>query len=299
MKPYAGSDFQERRGLANKDQENRIISGVLDRLGLAGFELIMRERPDALADFRDADGPVRLGCEIQTLQGDSCTSGSPLREFESRWVQCVARVRETLHADGRLVPYCTVRFRDRSYASLRGVRNDQLVSELVVCGRRLRHASSLTFPQADTPQLNSLLTEIRVVDRDDQGCLWWPAHLQSGEVPSLDSATVDALRTKGALAASYEWHGSDERWLLLVAEARGLTDLIGGARKIDLPADLTLPFTWVLVWDRFSEDLWTIHPDYAVICDGHKQLRRADLLPDRVRRFCTAGEVYATKPKAR
>jgi hypothetical protein len=123
--------------------------------------------------------------------------------------------------------------------------------------------------------------------------------LKSGEVPPLDGAIVDAVRTKSALAASYDWQNSDERWLLLVAEARGLMDVIGGARKIDLPTDLTVAFTWVLVWDRFSEDLWAVYPQHAVICDGGKQLRRPQLLPERIRRFCIGGEVCPTRPKAR
>lgn len=299
MKPYAGSDFQLRRGLRKKAQEMRIASGALLRLGLTGFDLTPHERPDVLVDFKNANVPVRLGCEIQTLQADNVASGSPLREFESRWVRVITRVVETLRGDNAPVPYCTVLFRDPSYTSLRSTPDAQLISEFVVAGRLLRNAPALGFPQADTPALNSILTEIRVIERDGQDCLWWPAHLQAGMVTPLDCAIVDAVGKKSDRAASYAWLGCAEKWLLLVAEGRGLTDVIGHARKIDLPRTPLVPFTLVLVWDRFTEDIWTIHPQYEVICDSVRQLRKRELLPETLQRFYTGAEVYSTRLKAR
>jgi hypothetical protein len=296
VKPYAGSDFEELRG--KKEQEKLLVSRALSRLGFTRFELTPHERPDALVDFRDTSGLVRLGCEIQTLQSDAAASGSQLREFESRWIRVARRVLEALRSDGVAVPYCTVWFRNPSYASLRQLADDDLVTELVVAGRRLRGGYALTFPQSDTPTLNSILIEIRVVDPHGEGFLWWPTYLKSGEVPSLDDTIVNAVRAKGTLATSFDWRGSEDRWLLLVAEASRLTDVIGGAREIDLPGDLASPFTLVLVWDRFSEDIWTVFPHHAVICDGTRQVLRSHLLPERLRRFCRGGEDYPTKPKA-
>jgi len=198
VKPYAGSDFAEYRGFRKKGREHLIVSGVLRRLGFSGFELIHHERPDTLVNFRDANGSVRLGCEIQTLQSDVGASGSPLRKFESRWIRLIGQVVAMLRTDGVPVPYCTVWFRDPSYSSFRCAHDDRLVSELIVVGRRLRGGSSLTFPQSDTPTLNSIVTEIRGVDSNGQDCLWWPTHMKSGVVPALDGAIVDAVRTSGS-----------------------------------------------------------------------------------------------------
>jgi hypothetical protein len=297
VKPYAGTDFDLSPG-TKKDREELIVRSVLDRLGFSDFELNLSERPDAHVDFRDSTASVRLGCEIQTLQSDGGTSGSPLRQFESLWIRIAKRVLAELSQDGKPVPYCTVRFRAPSNTALRNVE-EKLISELVVAGRQLRDRSSLTFPQSKTPTLNSILTEIRVVVPDGEGCLWWPTHLKSGEVPPLDNAIVAAVRNKAALATSFNWQNSDEKLLLLVAEARGLTDVIGGARRIHLLVNRPIEFTWVLVWDRFSEDLWTVFPQHAIICDGGKQVRRPLLLPAQLQRFCTGGEAYSTKPKAR
>lgn len=209
------------------------------------------------------------------------------------------RVVATLAADGRPVPYCTVWFREASYSCLTRLRDDALVGELIAAGRRLRARRRLFFPCSDMPALSSILRKIRVVEADGEGLLWWPTHLQSGSVPALDAAIAEAVIAKGTLAASFDWQGSDERLLLLVAEARGLTDLVGRAREIELPSYPTLPFTWVVVWDRFSEDIWTIFPRHAVICDGSEQVRRPWMLPEALRRFATGGERYPTRPKAR
>lgn len=67
--------------------------------------------------------------------------------------------------------------------------------------------------------------------------------------------------------------------LLLVAEGRGLTDTMGRTREVDLVLPASTPFTWIVMWDRFSEDVWTVFPTYGIICDGDRQLRRSERLP--------------------
>ena len=82
MKPYAGNDFEEHRGLGKKDREKLIVSGVLERLGFFEFQLRLQERPDALVDFRDASGSVRLGLPFthtpDELPGPPSRAGFPV-----------------------------------------------------------------------------------------------------------------------------------------------------------------------------------------------------------------------------
>lgn len=299
MKPYAGIDFEEYRGLGKKKQEIAAVLGVLRSLGLSGFQIKGNDSPDALVDFSDAEGGLRLACEVRTLHNDErLSSGSELEEFNSRWVRIMERVIATLRSDGTTVPYCSVSFLNQSYSCLKGMSDQVIMSELIIAGGRLRTNAIVAFPQPDMPTLNSTLKEIRVLHADGQGLLWWPTHLKSGEVPQMATAIVEAVKAKGKIAASFDWKGAEEKLLLLVAQARGLTDIIGHAREFDIPLESS-PFTWILVWDKFSLDVWTIFPGYAVICDGLKQLRRPELLPQKLRRFCTAGEQYPTRPKPR
>ena len=139
------------------------------------------------------------------------------------------------------------------------------------------------------PILSALLKRIKVVESDNREICWWPSHIQSGEVPPIDFAIVAGIKAKGKLAELYDWHGAEEKWLLLVAEAHGLTDIIGGARPIALPELSTFPFNLVVLWDRFSEDIWTVFPDYAILCHAERQTRYTNLLPSRLQFFVTGG----------
>jgi len=152
----------------------------------------------------------------------------------------------------------------------------------------------MTFPRAGLPHLTAILSEIRVIE-PDEGLLWWPAHLKSGVVSPLDEVIATAIARKSAIASSYEWRGAEERLLLLVAEGRGLTDVVGGAPEMESCRPASTPFTWILVWDRFSEDIWSVSSRYAVICDGQRQRRNLELLPKSLQRFsdCQAG--YPTR----
>lgn len=158
MRSYAGSDIEEYSGLEKKDRECTTISGLLQRLGFSGFVIAPNERPDALVDLSRAEGSVRLGCEIETLQSDDGPSGSKLREFHSRWMRVMERVVATLRGDGVAVPYCSVRFRDPSYACLDRISDREMISELVNAGRRLRATSTIAFPQSDLPSLSLALS---------------------------------------------------------------------------------------------------------------------------------------------
>ncbi|MFH1421508.1 MAG: hypothetical protein ABIH42_02165 [Planctomycetota bacterium] len=298
MKQYAGRDLEEYRDIQKKYQENRLVSGLLLRLGFTGTKIILNERPDALVDFSDANAAsTRLGCEICSLQGDCGARGSKLREFHSRWIKIMERVVTALSSHNTIVPYCTVFFRNSSYSCLSDIRDCKLVSEFVIAGQHLCETPKLTFPNNDMPNLSLILSEIRVVESDGNGLLWWPAHLKSGENPILDDAIVEAVKAKSKIAVSFDWKNAAEKLLLLIAEGRGLTDVIGEARKVNLPSYLKIPFTWILVWDRFSEDIWSLFPRYAEICDGEKKVRRSQFIPLKLRKFSTRGELYPTKPK--
>jgi hypothetical protein len=78
----------------------------------------------------------------------------------------------------------------------------------------------------------------------------------------METAVKRAVREKSRLAKDYNWKDASQRWLLLVAEARGTTDVIGGARSFALPQAGEMAFDAVLVWDRFTEDVWLAYPAF-------------------------------------
>jgi hypothetical protein len=207
-------------------------------------------------------------------------------------MQCVL---EQLEAEHAVVPYCVVEFSHPSFDVLHGVPQRKLEAELVAVGRALRSTSEVSFPRAEHPLLNSILTCVKVIKPDGEGLPWWPAHLQSGSVSALDDAVAEAIQVKAALATSFEWQGASERWLLLVAEGNGLQDLVGQARQFTVRATPHMPFTTIIMWDRFSEDIWTLFPVHRVICDGAARLRNIAGLPASLQPLVSSSR-YETRP---
>jgi hypothetical protein len=300
MKPFAADDFERERRLDKKALETDTIKGLFDRLGFSGFTIAPGERPDATVCLSRGGSVVRVGCELQRLYSDGRDDGSELQRFRGRWRHITEEALASLRSNEAVTPYCVVDFILPSYACLDGLSDRQVVAELVAAGQVLRATKSLEFPRPEMPALSSRVMRIRVLAEDGEGMLWWPSHLRSGPVPEMDEAIVQAVDRKCSTAAQYDWFGASERWLLLVAEAHGLSDLIGGARELAAPlATASCPFTLILVWDRFSEDIWAVHPEFAVICDGAQQRRHLTALPEPVRPFAVAGETYPTRPKTR
>jgi hypothetical protein len=124
--------------------------------------------------------------------------------------------------------------------------------------------------------------------------------MQSGFIEPLDYAVACAVREKVCKAGSYDWKGARERWLILVAEAHGTTDVFGQPKSIQLPDDVVnLPFTYIIIWDKFSESVWAIHPHFEVICDGHEQRRFTGWIPQSLRTYVTGDVRYQTRPVTR
>ncbi len=294
-KRYAAAAFEGDRSLPKNAGEASAVRDVLIRLGLVSFEITPGDRPDTLVDFIGEER-VRVACEVQELYGDDAGRGSELREFRERWRSIMQGVIATLAKDGT-APYCRVDLLDPSYSCLRGFSNGALRNEFVSAARLLNSSSTLRFPTDATPLLNKLVGEITVLDRDGSGLLWWPSHMQSGPIASLDSAAAQAVRKKARLAREYDWQGASEKWLLLVAQSHGLADVFGGAREIRLEQLGNCPFTQVLLWDKFTEDVWTFWPRFHVICDGSGQKRDLSVLPRSLHPFATHSTRYPTRPK--
>src|SRR5262249_48849891 len=226
MKPYAGSELDLHRGLRKKDREEHLVSGVLSRLGFEEFKLSLHEHPDVIVDFSRKGHRVRLACEVQEIHSDDTSAGSKLRQFRGRWISIMEEVFALMGSDGTLIPYCVVEFLDHSYDCLGSASNASLVNDFLIAGKNLKTAQSIEFPQAAMPILSALVKRISVRESNGGGMLWWPSHMQSGAVPPIDGAIIAAVQAKGKLAASFDWRGAEEKWLLLVAEAHGLTGII-------------------------------------------------------------------------
>ncbi len=205
----------------------------------------------------------------------------------------------SLARDSGRVPYCVVDFQGYN-ESLDGADEALLARELIHVADVLKSEPVVRFPLEATPTLNGRIREIALMDADGKGMVWWPRHLKSGPVSGPDRAAKLAVQTKRRQARNYDWQGATERWLLLHAQAHGLCDMFGAAREIPLGRlPKKMPYTTILIWDKFSEDIWTVFPKYQVICNGSRQTRDLTALPASLNPFATGGERYPTRPKER
>ncbi len=296
-------DVEQNPDSSKRKWEVQATSDVLCRSGLSGFDgkcdnRSVKESPDVLLDFADGPHKLRLGCEVRDLHSDERGSGSAMRKFESYWRGIETSVVVQLERGGAM-PYCRLDFRDPSYKCLTNVCRRTVIRELVVAVERLRKGakSSLSFPQVDMPALSHLLREIQLLSNSRTDWLLYPSHMQSGEVPpTMNDAIVAAYGKKVQESATYDWCDAHVKMLLLVAKASGLTDVVGHSTIVSLP-NLKSPFDWVVVWDRYSEDIWALYPEHAVICDGVRQVRSLQSVPSELRRFATGDERYPTRRK--
>lgn len=278
-KPYAGEDFETDRHSNKLGEELWAVDQMLRRLGFQEYRLAAHDKPDVLVEFGPRKSPLRLGCEVMSLQSDRDDKGSALRRFRARWRRVMDVVLASLQENSARVPYCVVDFQGHN-KSLDGTDEVRLIQELIAVGRRLQKEPKIVFPQATTPTLNGRIREIALMDPDGKGLVWWPRHMKTGAISERDSEARQAVQTKRRLARNYDWKEATERWLLLHAQAHGLCDMFGAARKISLGhLPKKMPFTLILLWDKFSEDIWTIYPKYKVICDGRRHIRDLRALP--------------------
>ena len=211
------------------------VGGVLRRLGFDVTELQPADRPDVVAVLSRSGQTCRIGCEVNLLHADQTPTGSPLRQFWRAWLGIAREVHKQLSRDLHIVPYCVVRFCSNSYrVDLRD--RDEIIRDLYLLGRRLGHQAEIVVG-AEYPAISNIVSSVTVVDFDGGGRLWWPSHLQSGAVSSLDGAVRQSIIEKCRLARGYDWPDVDRKWLLLVADGRGTTDIIGRVQPFEVPEE--------------------------------------------------------------
>jgi hypothetical protein len=283
-KRYAAEDLERGRGIGKRERELHIIEGLLTRLGVGDYSLVSGDKPDVIATLGSGENAVRIACEVHTLHSDGGRAGSDFRRFRERWIAIMSAALNELRPEG-ITPYCRVDFGSMDFG---GFRNTEIAHEFAIAGRLLRADRELQFPRDGMPVLSSFLHHIRVIDPDGEGLLWWPSHLQTGtlDAEGLDESVRQAVNEKTLAARGYDWGGITERWLVLHAQGHGLVDVFGGARDIDLPPrDTESPFTRVIIWDKFSEDVWALVPAFDRILDAKEKSLYVNRLPASVRSF--------------
>lgn len=124
--------------------------------------------------------------------------------------------------------------------------------------------------------------------------LWTNTSLQSGEVLPNESAIQKIIDKKGNLSKKYK-NNFYQKWLIIYAGGSGLHDMFlnnktkslrqGRVLLVSLPQEeITYNiksnyFTHILIWDKFTEKIFTLFPNYKKIYDLGEEKIWVNYLP--------------------
>jgi hypothetical protein len=289
---------------SGKQKEIESLAAVLERLGLGSYQIEPSESPDFFVSFKKDNSELVLGCEMTNLYSDSVqgdkTPGSPQRRLFEKWKRIAKALRHQLDQAGLENIYGVLFFKDSSPSALDSCRASELITELVrICKEQPPSSTPIIFPVQGFPLLSKLLTQLGLYQYPEKGILWWCAHLRSGLVSDPGNALINVIAAKSAKAQSYAWKDAAEKWLLIVAEARMVTDTVTGIDDFQLEsiADAPLGFTRIILWDRFLDEIIELFPVFKKRCDSQAQTRNLENYPEAIRPFILKGPRYPTRIK--
>lgn len=285
-----------------KQYEVEALKAILLRLGLGHYSIIEGERPDLSVSFCSGAARVVIACEVTAFHSDSTADAhgsAGARRFE-KWRSIAELARRELDSKGLQTTWGVVSFREPADQMLDAVVPELFVSEIVDVCLQTRADQGIDFPVNGYPHLSALVERVACLRYPETGLLWWAAHLQSGLLADPTEELVRIAKVKTAKAKSYDWGSVIERWLLIIAAARHLTDTALLREDPRLSERLqVVGFDRVILWDRLMDELIQLFPLFTKLCDSSRQTRQLKAYPEHLAPFVTADSTYPTKPRLR
>ncbi|HEY4675370.1 MAG TPA: hypothetical protein VIH48_04870 [Candidatus Bathyarchaeia archaeon] len=278
-----------------KNKELILLKGFLQRLCLKTCDIKESERPDFIVVLGKSSKHLKIGCEITLFyneQNNRC--GSLTRRFLEQWRRFSKELMAKMKEEGGGLEhlYGSVFFKVPSNKVLDKMDKDQFIRELTkLCKENFpKKAISLgKFDEDKYPLLRRTVQEISVKNiYPEKEIFWWPAHLQAGRVSDPSKFLVKIIKRKNKTAASYNWSGASEKWLVIVAEALALADMA------ILDDDISFKlfkrknesmFSHVYLWDRFQDKVNELFPSHKTIFDSSERALYVNRLPKTVMPF--------------
>jgi hypothetical protein len=173
--------------------------------------------------------------------------------------------------------YGAVHFRNPGYEIFKvlgQVNSDRLIHEIVSMLEESPPLERLDwFPPDRFPQLFEHVDHVWTTGVVDDAPLWWAAHLQSGVLRDPADAINAAIVVKSTKARSYDWRGSEMRWLVVAAPGRGVRDcmpLYSGASH--RTPEIEIPFSRIFLFARGLGGWYVLqlHPTIVRVPYGSK-----------------------------
>jgi hypothetical protein len=282
------------KGLYNdeskKEKERRVLQEFLQRLQLRYYNIDDRERPDFILQFSHEEWQTSVGCELTHYFMDNGDRGAPEARFVRQWRRFAKSLRAALDSEGGQYRYYygAIHFRVSSFDVFDRVDSDGLVAEIVRAAKTADGVGPLAnFDIKTSPILAQHVHHIYVKDTaPETGIIWWPAHLQTGVIADPRERLVEIVKDKNTKAATFNWNGANEKWLLIYSESGGISDSVGPYADPEIRKYLgRLAFDRVYVWNKFMESIEEIYPGFVTIFDVRSKVLHRSLYPLAIRPF--------------
>ena len=184
--------------------------------------------------------------------------------------------------------YGAIHFKNGDFNILDRFNNDAFVNEIIVAVKEMPNVSCIeSFHPNDFPLLSIHVDHIYLKNTDPEtGILWWPAHLQSGEIKDPTDRLVEIVKEKNESASTYDRNTPQHKWLLIYSASEGLTDMVGVYSDPKISTELgKLNFDKVYVWNKFLEEIDEIYPKFVKIFSAKAQGLHSKRYPLNVRPF--------------
>jgi hypothetical protein len=259
--------------LEGKEEERKIVEGFLERLQIDVVSISDFECPDFRIEARNAS----IDLELTTLSSDNTKKGSKEKKTFAKWRKIALQLCERLRRSNSELKsmYGSVFFRKPSSQVLFELNVGEFVEEIARWLEKWKPNISQEELGFFDPQCFPLLS-VYVEHISLKYCpaeidiLWWSSDLQVGPVIRSESSLRTLIQRKILKANSYKWRSSSERWLLAYAPGMGQADMIS---MEEIPEFAALePFSQIIVWDKFSENIFCVAPKKTVLVEGGRKL---------------------------
>lgn len=269
-----------------KEEEIEIVKNFLLRLQIEYTDIIKSERPDLIITF---PSNLKVGCEVTKYYADPSSKGSTSKKFFVKWKKFTQKLREELlkrNEDYNHV-YGTIHFKE-SKKSESFIDNNSSIKELVdivdsnymdLKPSKVLHTSKLVGRSFELAK--KFVDHIYLKNIYPKGqYLWWAAHLQTGEIPNSKEAVKLIILLKNKLSSNYTTKNLDKKWLIIFAEGLGLNDvcIIENLKQLRI-IDKISYFLNIYIFDKFTEKICQVYPEYGKIFDWSERAIYTKYLP--------------------
>ncbi|MDI6603509.1 MAG: hypothetical protein QME57_05450 [Patescibacteria group bacterium] len=270
-----------------KEEEKEIVKNFLLRLQIEYIDIIESEKPDLIIKF---PSNLNVGCEVTKYYSDQFFEENPNKgkKFFVEWKRFAQKLRDELLKRNESYKhiYGVIHFKQKQNLN-HLIYGDSFIRELVnivdnnymdLNPSKGIYTHKIEGKNFDLVRKYVEYIYLKNIYPKDQ-YLWWPAHLQSSLISNSEETVESIILHKNKLSSNYIRKNLSQKWLIIFAEGLGLNDIcIIGNLKQKIIDDVSY-FSNIFIFDKFTETITQVYPEYEKVFDWSKKAIYVKYLP--------------------